>query len=57
MSGDGWMTFFVSVVGLALILVFARACAPADEPTPACTGDWCQEMQEQRYYDRTDRDQ
>lgn len=56
MSGDGWMTFLVSVVGLALILVFARACAPADEPTPACTGDWCQEMQEQRYYDRTDRD-
>jgi len=49
-------TLLVSIGALLLFLLMARACASAEDPEPACTGDQCQEMWDQRYEDRIDRD-
>lgn len=54
--GEGWTTLVVSIVALLFFLLVARACAPADDPGPECTGDQCEQVWDQRYQDQPDRD-
>lgn len=55
-SGDGWMTFIVSVVALLLVGLFVAIGSSGDDEPTCTTDEHCEQQQDWREQDRIDRE-